>query len=449
MSDFAELSTETEPDFFPGYAGRRLKAAFALSLLWSGTVFLHLVTWGEWAVLSITALMGVHAVRVGLARSRPLPQPLPSHFAHPVSAAEAQAWPYLSLLVAAKNEEAVIAKLVESLLRLDYPPQRYDLWVVDDHSTDRTPEILKQLAQQYPRLQVIRRGPDAIGGKSGALNQVWPRTKGSLLAVFDADAQVPTDLLRQLVPMFTENVGAVQARKAIVNPEINFWTQGQVAEMALDAYFQEHRTAIGGIGELRGNGQFVRREALIQCGGWNEETITDDLDLSIQLHLNRWDIELLFAPAVGEEGVVRTRSLWHQRNRWAEGGFQRYLDYWRPLARNGLGWQKSIDMVGFWLIQYLLPAVAIPDLALSIVRHRLPIFSPLTSLAVSMSCWGMFTTLRRTQKMPVPLAVLYTVRGTLYMFHWLVVIATTTVRISVRPKRLKWVKTVHGGDGRG
>lgn len=448
MSDFAELSSETkfEPDFFPGYAGRRLKAAFALTLLWSGTLFLHVVTWGEWAVLSMTALMGVHAVRVGLARSQPLPQPLPSFAAAAISAEEAQTWPYISLLVAAKNEEAVIAKLVRSLLQLDYPPQRYDLWVVDDHSTDHTPEILKQLAQHYPHLRVVRRGPEAHGGKSGALNQVWPRAKGSLLAVFDADAQVPPDLLRQVVPMFSENVGAVQARKAIVNADTNVWTQGQVAEMALDAYFQEHRIATGGIGELRGNGQFVRREALVQCGGWNEETITDDLDLSIQLHLNQWDIGLLFSPAVGEEGVVSPLSLWHQRNRWAEGGFQRYLDYWRPLVRNRMGWQKSIDMVGFWIIQYMLPAVAIPDVAIALTRHRLPIFSPVTSLAVSMSCWGMFTTLRRTQRLPVPLALLYTVRGTLYMFHWLVVIAATTIRISVRPKRLKWVKTMHGGE---
>jgi 1,2-diacylglycerol 3-beta-glucosyltransferase len=72
--------------------------------------------------------------------------------------------------------------------------------------------------------------------------------------------------------------------------------------MALDAYVQQQRIAFGGIGELRGNGQFVRRTALERCGGWNEETITDDLDLTFRLHLDQWDIEILTCAAVEEEG---------------------------------------------------------------------------------------------------------------------------------------------------
>ncbi|MHC5830206.1 MAG: glycosyltransferase family 2 protein, partial [Nostoc sp.] len=116
-----------------------------------------------------------------------------------------------------------------------------------------------------------------------------------------ADAQVTPDLLLQVIPLFQrEKVGAVQVRKAIANAKENFWTKGQMAEMALDTWFQQQRTALGGIGELRGNGQFVRRSALESCGGWNEETITDDLDLTIRLHLEKWDIECVFHPAVQE-----------------------------------------------------------------------------------------------------------------------------------------------------
>lgn len=89
--------------------------------------------------------------------------------------------------------------------------------------------------------------------------------------------------------------------------------------MILDSYFQQQRIALGGIGELRGNGQFVRRSALDQCGGWNEETITDDLDLTIRLHLDNWKIGFLLNPAVNEEGVTKAIALWHQRSRWAEG----------------------------------------------------------------------------------------------------------------------------------
>lgn len=74
------------------------------------------------------------------------------------------------------------------------------------------------------------------------------------------------------------------------NPNVNFWTLGQVAEMASDAYLQQQRVAIRGIGELRGNGQLVRRDVLEKCGGWNENSLTDDLDLTFKLHLAGVDI---------------------------------------------------------------------------------------------------------------------------------------------------------------
>ncbi len=461
MTDFAErvaserdlesdLAFNTEAfntELFKGYSGRRLKAAIALVSLWIFTFVLHSVSWGREFVLVLTGIMSLHALRVAFAKPPVPPEALPS--AQSVSANDIESWPYVSLLVAAKNEEHVIGTIVESLLHIDYPPSRCDLWIIDDYSTDQTPQILDELAQRYPRLNVIHRGPDAVGGKSGALNLVWPQTKGDILAVFDADAHVSQDLLRHVVPMFDsdkggEQTGAVQVRKAIANASTNFWTRGQKAEMALDSYMQERRIAIGGIGELRGNGQFVRRSAIAQCGGWNEETITDDLDLTIQLHLHQWNIGLLFMPAVGEEGVTNAKALWHQRNRWAEGGFQRYLDYWRQLAKNKLGWQKSFDMAGFWIIQYMMPAVVIPDFAIALVRHQLPIFGPITILGIVLSLWGMFNTLRRAEQTSIWSAFIQTFRGTVYMLHWVVVIATMAMRISVRPKKLKWVKTVHG-----
>ncbi|MEL7287921.1 MAG: glycosyltransferase family 2 protein, partial [Pseudomonadota bacterium] len=164
----------------------------------------------------------------------------------------------------------------------------------------------------------------------------------------------------------------------------------------------------------------------------------------IQLHLHQWDIGLLFTPAVEEEGVIAAMPLWHQRNRWAEGGFQRYLDYWRQLAKNRLGWKKSIDMGVFWIIQYMMPAVVLPDFVLALLYRHLPVFGPITILGVVISFWGMWNTLRRAESTSAWSATVQTLRGTVYMLHWVVVIATMAIRISIRPKRLKWVKTVHG-----
>lgn len=445
LSDLEEEEFEND-FFFQGLEGRRSKAALTLTFIWGGTIVVHLVSWGSWLILGLTALLGIQAVRVLLARPLETPAPLLD---------DAQAdFPYVSLLVAAKNEEAVISNLVKNLCDLDYPKARYELWVIDDHSTDATPILLDQLTKEYDQLKVLHRAADAGGGKSGALNQVLPLTKGEIVAVFDADAQVSKDLLRRVLPLFKgAEVGAVQVRKAIANPSVNFWTRGQMAEMAFDTYLQQQRIAIGGIGELRGNGQFVRRLALERCGGWNEETITDDLDLTLRLHLDKWNIGFLNVPPVEEEGVTNAWALWHQRNRWGEGGYQRYLDYWRLIASNRMGTLKTLDLFSFVIIQYLLPAAAVPDALMAIARKSFPMLSPLTGLGLTLTLIGMFIGLRRTQRNK-PLTVstffvtlLQTLRGTFYLLHWMLVIAGITARISVRPKRLKWVKTLHQGAG--
>jgi 1,2-diacylglycerol 3-beta-glucosyltransferase len=184
-------------------------------------------------------------------------------------------------------------------------------------------------------------------------------------------------------------------------------------------------------------------------------------------------------PPISEEGVTSAKALWHQRNRWAEGGYQRYLDYWPLILRNRMNFWKRWDLFYFLIFQYLLPTAAIPDCLMAILLRRPPITSPMTMLALMLSGISMFLGLRRTQKQQFieqaeseltlspaeedhsetlnqttyqrqPLrallnTLLQTLRGTLYMFHWFIVIGSVTTRISVRPKRLKWVKTVHQG----
>ena len=427
------------------FKARRGKAALVLTIVWSGTITLHLVSWGSIFILGLTTILGIHALGIIFTK--------PRHHSPKIEAD----LPFVSVLVAAKNEEAVIGRLVRNLCNLEYGNGQYEVWIIDDNSTDNTPQLLAELKQEYQQLNVFRRSPQASGGKSGALNQVLPLIKGDIIAVFDADAQVTPDMLLQVVPLFQkEQVGAVQMRKAIANAPENFWTKGQMAEMLLDIWFQQQRTAIGGIGELRGNGQFVRRQALVSCGGWNEETITDDLDLTIRLHLDKWDIECVFHPPVEEEGVTNATALWHQRNRWAEGGYQRYLDYWDLILKNRMGTKKTWDLLIFMVTMYILPTAAIPDILMAIARHRPPMLSSVTGLSLGMSVIGMFAGLKHIHKATPRLSeqlkpsthlvlLLQTLRGSLYMLHWLVVMSSTTARMSFRPKRLKWVKTVHKG----
>jgi 1,2-diacylglycerol 3-beta-glucosyltransferase len=372
--------------------------------------------------------------------------------------------PIVTLLVSAKNEEAVIEGLVRNLCNLDYPSDRYELWIVDDASTDRTSEILTKLRGEFPQLNIFRRATGASGGKSGALNQVFTKTKGEFLVVFDADARIQPDFLQKTLPIFLtgDRIGAVQLRKAIAQYEVpgspeknNFWVKGQYAEMLLDAFMQQQRIAIGGLGELRGNGQFVRRSALIECGGWNEETITDDLDLTFRLHLNQWNIQCLTIPPVYEEGVTTAKSLWHQRNRWGEGGYQRYLDYWRFIVRNRMGTTKTIDLGVFWIMQYFMPTAAVPDFFWSIKYHHSLMLTPLSILTFVFFVASTTRGLRRLklssgdtyknvwQGWGLPLVE--ALQGFVYMMHWFAVVGSVTTRMAFVKKRLKWVKTVHTG----
>jgi 1,2-diacylglycerol 3-beta-glucosyltransferase len=262
------------------------------------------------------------------------------------------------------------------------------------------------------------------------------------VGVFDADAQVEPGFLRPVASYFQRSqVGAIQLRKAVANADTNWLTRGQSIEMALDAYLQQQRITVGGIGELRGNGQFVRRQALADCGGWNEETITDDLDLTLRLHLNGWDIDLAGSPAVLEEGVTSIKALWHQRNRWAEGGYQRYLDYWRLVNTDRLG-DKKWDLVALALMQYLLPSAVLPDLIGAVIWRQLPLLGPLTAIGLLLQTVGIVVGLRRTSRPGFGQVFL----GLTYMLHWMVVMPAVTLRMALRPKQLKWVKTLRQAD---
>jgi 1,2-diacylglycerol 3-beta-glucosyltransferase len=417
---------------------RRLKTIIALTIVYSVTIGMHFVPWIRWVLLG---LFSIQALRLIFAPSLPA-----IALKNEVDRDSPQDLPFFSLLASAKNEEVVIGNLVKNLCQIDYPSDRFEVWIVDDNSSDRTPEVLASLKQKYPQLKTLRRGDDAQGGKSGALNQVLALTKGDIIGVFDADAQVPADVLRSLVPIFQQSkIGAVQLRKAIANASENWWTSGQSAEMALDWFLQDLRIRVGGTGELRGNGQFVRRTALKDCGGWNEQTITDDLDLTLRLHLSKWDIDCLNSPAVQEEGVVTVKQLWHQRNRWAEGGFQRYLDYWDLLLSGRMGFLKTFDASLFYINQYLLTVAFIPDTIATIVLRDTPMLPAIAGFSLALSSVTMAFGLRRSYQMSWRSAIAQTTSGMIYMLHWMPVIGSVTLRMCVLPKRLKWVKTQHQG----
>jgi 1,2-diacylglycerol 3-beta-glucosyltransferase len=358
-------------------------------------------------------------------------------------------WPAVDVVVGARDEEAVIARLVERLAALRYPADRLSFWVVDDGSQDRTGAILDGLQKQHPQLRVLHRPRGAGGGKSGALNAVLKQLRGDWLLVLDADAQLQEDVLERLLPYAVGGGwSAVQLRKAVVNAGQSLLTRVQAMEMALDALIQQGRLLGGGVMELRGNGQLLSRRSLEACGGFNEDTVTDDLDLSFRLLTEGSRIGLLWDPPVQEEAVESVPALWKQRQRWAEGGLQRFFDYWPQLMSSRLSPSQRRDLACFFLLQYALPVVSFADALTSAVTRTMPAYWPLSIVAFSVSGLAYWRGCRRHSEgpelpSPEPLSLLLAIA---YLGHWFVVIPWVSARMALFPKRLVWAKTSHRGE---
>ena len=188
-------------------ASRRLQAALFLVGCCAAGAGPHALPPAQrlWPALALTLLLGLYALRTVFL---PLLRQPPAGASEPLGTdAPAAGWPAIDLVVAARDEQAVIGRLVERLAELRYPADRLRIWVVDDGSEDKTPEVLEAYQRRYPQLQVLRRSRDAGGGKSGALNAVLPQLQGRWLLVLDADAQLQSDLLERLVRFAEAGVG--------------------------------------------------------------------------------------------------------------------------------------------------------------------------------------------------------------------------------------------------
>ena len=354
-------------------------------------------------------------------------------------------WPKVDVVVAARDEEAVVARLMERLGALRYPADQLTTWIVDDGSEDKTPDLLDELKPQYPNLNVIRRQRNAGGGKSGALNAALAQSSGEWILVLDADGQISEDQLERLIPIAVMgDWSGVQMRKAVTNADTNLLTRVQAMEMAFDALIQQGRLLGGGVSELRGNGQLLRRDVLEACGGFNEDTVTDDLDLSFRFLLQGARTTLVWNPPVREEAVETISALWKQRQRWAEGGLQRFFDYWPGLLSNRLTVGQRRDLACFFLLQYALPVLSFADLVTSALTRTSPVYWPLSIVVSGVAYWRGCRRCSEGPALPQP-DPFSLFLGIAYLSHWFFVIPWVTLRMAVLPKRLVWAKTSHRG----
>ena len=428
---------------------RRIKSILFLICCAFAGIFPHLIEPSKNLFPSITlaVLLGGYGLRVVLRDRRENYQLQEEYLFKDENFFETL--PKVDVLVAARDEENVIERLVSRLLSIEYPEEKISLWIIDDGSQDRTPLLLKKLSTSFSRINVLSRPLMSGGGKSGALNSVLNKTDGEWLFILDADAQLQSNvLLRAIALALNGGWSGVQLRKSVVNCELNQIAAYQAMEMAMDAVIQRGRLACGGVSELRGNGQLINRKVLESCGGFNEQTITDDLDLSFRFLLTRSPIVIMWDPPIQEEAVESFSALLRQRKRWAEGGLQRFFDYWPLLISKRLSNVKKIDLSCFFLLQYVLPVVSFIDCIVSIILFDMPLYWPLSIVAFgisSLAYWKGCSQNSEGPRLPSP-NFINILGATVYLAHWFIVIPFIVVKMSLFSKSLIWEKTDHIGS---
>lgn len=365
--------------------------------------------------------------------------------------------PLIDIFISAKNEARVIEGTVRGFMKLNYT--NFNLWVIDDQSDDDMPVILKRLQDEFPRLKVLTRLSGSKPGKSAALNEALPLAKGEVIAVFDADASVAPDFFQTMLPLLAaDDCGAVQSQKRIYEHQNGFLVQCQSSEYALDTYFQSCRDLIGGAVELRGNGQLLKRSALIDVGGWNNDAITDDLDLTMRLLLAKWDVRFCAEAVVWEEAVTTLKALLRQRRRWAEGSIRRYIDYIFPMqSPRRLSFVERLDILAF-ISEFAVPGLMLLEIVSEAINYVAsggqtaaihPRFLVVVALAVwSISAFNFYLAVRKYRKLSIPLSFMHAVVVNTYVYaHWVPVVIASFLHIMTGRGASKWHRTEHAGQG--
>lgn len=232
--------------------------------------------------------------------------------------------PFVTIQLPIFNEMYVVERLIDNIVNINYPKDKFQIHVLDD-STDETVEITRKKVAEYQAkgfdIEQITR-TNRQGYKAGALKEATTQAKGDLIAIFDADFLPKPDFLLSTVPYFKEEkVGVVQTRWEHINKNYSLLTRLQA--MQLDVHFtveQNGRFVGNSLLQFNGTAGVWRKETIADAGGWEADTLTEDLDLSYRAQLKDWKIIYLEAVGSPAELPAEMNGLKSQQFRWMKGG---------------------------------------------------------------------------------------------------------------------------------
>lgn len=267
-------------------------------------------------VLSVYGAHRFHIIRLYRRHRHDAPEPR-SRF---------ESLPLVTVQLPIYNELYVVERLVRSVCALRYPRERLEIQVLDD-STDETSELAAALCAEYRArgydISHVRRSTRE-GFKAGALREGFAAARGEFIAIFDADFVPAPDTLERTIHHFTDRrVGMVQTRWGHVNRAYSLLTHIQA--MYLDGHFVLEHTARNRSGKFfnfNGTAGVWRRECIESAGGWQHDTLTEDLDLSYRAQLAGWRFVFLKDVVSPAEVPVEMSAFKSQQHRWAKGSIQ-------------------------------------------------------------------------------------------------------------------------------
>lgn len=233
--------------------------------------------------------------------------------------------PFVTIQLPIFNEFYVAERVIEKVAQMDYPHNRFQIQVLDD-STDETVDLIAAVVARLKErldidIQHLHRA-SRTGYKAGALKDATSEVRGELIAIFDADFLPDEDFLRRTVHYFKDPaIGVVQTRWGHLNKDFSLLTELQA--FGLNGHFaieQRGRNSAGHFVNFNGTGGVWRKSCIEDAGGWQDDTLTEDLDLSYRAQLRGWKfiyLEDVVAPA---ELPITMSALKSQQHRWMKGG---------------------------------------------------------------------------------------------------------------------------------
>ncbi len=263
----------------------------------------------------------------------------------PTSPRPPRPWPMVTVQLPIYNELFVAERLIDNIVRLDYPRERLEIQVLDD-STDETVALVARKVAAYRRqgvqIEHIRRGTRK-GFKAGALAFGLSQAQGDFIAIFDADFLPRPDFLKRTLPYFDDpRIGVVQTRWEHLNEDYSLITRLQALQLNVHFSVEQTGRRLGNyLLQFNGTAGIWRRRAIEDAGGWQPDTLTEDLDLSIRAQLRGWKIHYLEEVGAPAELPAEMHSLKSQQYRWMKGGAETAKKMLPRVWRSELSlWQK-------------------------------------------------------------------------------------------------------------